>query len=555
MPHDHSAVQLDAAEPLAAASSAHDQTQAQTQSEMHAECAEQGTVRASFDLESPPEHSHAQPPKSDLGAGSPLPHIAPRHVVDPHQRQAAAGVTRDAQESTAIPTTPRTMNRGDNPYHVAPPSAVEAVEPLAPAPRDATPPPPPTPQSLNTATTTATTGPDSPTAKKGPYYHTGDTYPQVLSSLHQSTDGAADKGKLHEGKMIFGHHASASNAQRRRNFANTNVITDYEADLTSKDRAKQKEAVKKFLTEKVRTDWKWEWPRPPPDSDSSPEQSPAADQLTFPDEDWKERDEWLSCGSENEVDAPIPTTISSPDSPTPTSKQSPYRFESPDGIGETIKRTVYERKRRRKKRLAEEMAWNEGLRCFVGRRDAWTGARRVSRPGMGFSPLKPTVTAQRSSLSSEDGGSSTAIEQDDDEWEEDIEIPIAPAILPQENAMRASILPAAYNTIYDKVVVQALTPSCPMNLKDITRSCVQGWKRDGEWPPKGTAQEPAKKKTRKLSVAGLFGLEKHDEKEKEKEKAPVSPGEKSPTEKGAIRRSLQRILSLGHGGKEPAEGQ
>jgi Protein of unknown function (DUF4050) len=396
---------------------------------------------------------------------------------------------------------------------------------------------------------TTTTGPDSPSAKKSLHHH---TFSHVFSSLHTSADGAADRDESHEGKMIFGHHASASNAQRRRNFANTNAITDYEADLTSRDRAKQKEAVKKFLTEKVRTDWKWEWPRPAPDSDSPPEESPNVERLTLPGENWKERDEWLSGGSENEEGAPIPTTISSPDTPTPNGKHSPFRFESPDGVGETIKRTVYERKRRRKKRLAEEIAWNEGLRCFVGRRNAWTGARRVAKPGMGFSPLKPTTTAQRSSLSSEDGGSSTAIEQDEDDWEEDIEIPIAPAILPPENAMRASILPAAYNTIYDKVVVQALTPSCPMNLKDVTRSCVQGWKRDGEWPPKGTAQEPAKKKGRKLSVAGLFGLEKHEE----KEKTAISGGEKSPTEKSTIRRSLQRILSLGHGTKEAAaEGQ
>jgi hypothetical protein len=117
--------------------------------------------------------------------------------------------------------------------------------------------------------------------------------------------------------------------------------------------------------------------------------------------------------------------------------------------------------------------------------------------------------------------------------------------------MRASILPAAYNTIYDKVVVQALTPSCPMNLKDVTRSCVQGWKRDGEWPPKGTAQEPAKKKGRKLSVASLFGLEKH---EAEKGNA-VGGGERSPGEKGAIRRSLQKILSLGHGVKETGHAE
>jgi len=59
------------------------------------------------------------------------------------------------------------------------------------------------------------------------------------------------------------------------------------------------------------------------------------------------------------------------------------------------------------------------------------------------------------------------------------------------------------------------------------------------------APEPAaKKKTRKLSVASLFGLEKQKEEKKEKDEK----GEKSPmSEKGAIRRSLQKILSLGHG--------
>ena len=114
---DPSAVQQDAAEPLAAG--AHDQPQAQMQHQMHAEVAEQGTSKASIDLESPPQHSldsHAQTPSSDLGAGSPLSPSAPRHVVDPHQSQAAAGVTRNAQDSTAIPTAARTMKGKEKLY-------------------------------------------------------------------------------------------------------------------------------------------------------------------------------------------------------------------------------------------------------------------------------------------------------------------------------------------------------------------------------------------------------------------------------------------------------
>jgi hypothetical protein len=359
--------------------------------------------------------------------------------------------------------------------------------------------------------------------------------------------------------MIFGHHATASASQRRRNYANTNALTDYEADLTSKDRVKQKEAVRTLLAETVKADWTWEWPRPPPDTDSALEaipkvvKPPVAEDKEVDEGQWKERDEWLSNASDDGDDPPIPANASlSPSSPSPdspTTKNSPFRFESPDGVGETIKKTQFDRKCRRKKRLAEEMAWNEGLRCFVGRRDAWTGARRVSRSTLGFSPLKPAV--HRASMSSEDGGSSTAIEQEEEsDWEDDTEIPIAPPLIPPENAMRASILPSTYNTIYDKVVVQALTPSCPMNLKDVTRSCVQGWKRDGEWPPKSTIPtEAAKKKARKLSVASLFGLEKH-EKEKEKEKEVKKDDvEKSPTT-GGIRRSLQKILSLGHGAKD-----
>jgi hypothetical protein len=73
------AVQLGAAEPLAAVFCAHDQTQAQMQSEMHAE---QGIRQASLNLESPQERSHAQTPSNDLSAGSAPPHKAPRDVVD-----------------------------------------------------------------------------------------------------------------------------------------------------------------------------------------------------------------------------------------------------------------------------------------------------------------------------------------------------------------------------------------------------------------------------------------------------------------------------------------
>ncbi|KAG4428027.1 hypothetical protein IFR05_016488 [Cadophora sp. M221] len=380
---------------------------------------------------------------------------------------------------------------------------------------------------------------------------TDPTSAESLQPVHTSTDGAADaESEPKKGKMIFTHTASNS-IQRRRNYATTNALTDYEADLTSRDRSKQKEAVKKYLAEKVKNDWKWEWPQPEIQANLEPTKTIEED-TEAQDLAWKERDEWLSNASEDGDDMKVPGATSSHDTPTPSSKKSsgPLRFDSADGVGDVIKKALSDRKRRRKKRLADEMTWNEGLRCFVARRDAWTCARKIQKPH-GTAVVKTTT---RASISSGDGGSSTAIEQEDDEWEDDIEIPIAPPILPPENAMRASILPGAYNTIYDKVVVQSLTPSCPMNLKDVTRSCVQGWKRDGEWPPKATSPDTLKKKGRKMSVASLLGFKEQDKPSPNESvngngaAREASKDDKDKKSGSGIRRSIQKMLKLGHGG-------
>jgi hypothetical protein len=415
--------------------------------------------------------------------------------------------------------------------------------------------------------------------------------------------GTSAAGASDEGRMFFGaSKLPGTIAHRRKSLANTNAITNYEADLTSRDRAKQKEAVKRLLADKIRDDWEWEWPQPEQDSsafatpglennyendrrprlslsrlrrsrDPSREPSPdltadrphrlslnvlrrSRDPSREPSPDltadrprrlslnllrlsrdpspepvqleWKQRDEWVSDYSDTEADQQDNRALEKSSS---VSKASPFRFETPDGVGESIKKVQYDRKRRRKRRNKEEMEWNDGLRCFIERRDAWTGARHVR------APMKSPAITRRTSNSSGDGGSSTAIDNEEDYgWEDsDTEVPIAPPLLPPTNAMRLSITPEAYNTIYDKVVLQQLTPSCPMNLTDVVRSCVHGWKRDGEWPPTGTPMEPpkAKKKPRKLSVASIFGLDKGKD---EKEKEPGSP----------IRRGLQRLMSMGN---------
>ncbi|KAG9229104.1 hypothetical protein BJ875DRAFT_475762 [Amylocarpus encephaloides] len=325
--------------------------------------------------------------------------------------------------------------------------------------------------------------------------------------------------------MFFGPaNVPGTAAHRRKTYANTNAITDYEADLTSRDREKQKHAVRRYINETIKGDWEWEWPQPLGGQDDSDTHS-----LNDPEIEWKERDEWLSDNSEPGDSPPIPGSAIVFDTKMFKSTPSPFRFENPDGVGETIQKSQRDRKRRRKRRNKEEMKYNDGVRCFNERRDAWTRARHVPAP-----PRKRSV---QTNGSSEGDGSSTAVDnEDDDGWEDsDTEIPIAPPLLPPTNAMRASIKPDAYSTIYDKVVMQQLTPSCPMNLSDVVRSCVQGWKRDGEWPPKVTQPDPVagKKKPRKLSVAGIFGLDK----DKDGQKEPGSPG--------TLRRSLQRFMSLG----------
>lgn len=411
-------------------------------------------------------------------------------------------------------------------------------------------------------------------------------------------------------KMVFGNSSASNSSSRRRAMANSNALTKYEADLTDKDRAKQKEAVRRYLAERVRTDWEWQWPLPEgvplsrPGSLTADLVEPAENASDVVDEQWKERDEWLSNTSDGETLTQSRGSAARHDASDV--QDDPFCFGSPESVAIAIRKHELERKRRRKKRQAEEMAYNDGLRCFVQRRDAWTGARHVMPPSdngltrvrtkrnsiysllPGKSSPVPAETeadsensltrtkTKRSSLYSIlPGRSPTAAETEPErefnpELDRCTEAPIAAPILPPTNAMRASITPAAYNTIYDKVILQQLTPSCPMNLKDVTRSCVQGWKRDGEWPPRST--EPPKKKNRRMSLVSLFSLDKNEDKdkgtaegEKGKDKTFETTGEgneKHPKRPAAsIGKGIRKIMfwkekheSHGGGGGEEGSG-
>ena len=321
--------------------------------------------------------------------------------------------------------------------------------------------------------------------------------------------------------------------------ANTNALTNYEADLTSRDRAKQKEAVRRFLDDKVEEEWKWQWPRMPNAEDGFVDHMKNTNREAVR---WKERDEWLSNTNDTD-DEPTMPTAASPDTASPAGS---FKFESPDDVGDVIKRRQLEKKRRRERKLQDELAYNEGLQCFTARRDAWTGARRVPRD----SDLTHTSSRTLSSVINNPESSTSADETQESDFSDldlAIEIPVAPPLLPPTNAMRAAITPAAYNTIYEKVILQQTTPSSPINLQDLISSCVQGWKRDGEWPPKSTVVDSVnsnrlaaahKKKGRKMSIASIFGSSRIAR------EIAVADDEREKEGEGGLKRGLQKMLGL-----------
>ncbi|KAJ5383568.1 hypothetical protein N7517_001479 [Penicillium concentricum] len=280
---------------------------------------------------------------------------------------------------------------------------------------------------------------------------------------------------------------------------------------------------------------------------------------------------------------------------TPTSELEPQSSDSEAEYGESagVKSAPgdagVERRRKRRRQMDDEMAWNEGLRVWMARRDAWCGAktRRQIRaeeakralagtqtdtadqsdsvglgennatsssssqsaksPGQGSDGIGASDLAARTETSlsvadrekseelqhrvdmtsgqqeDQEEGLSTApdegakrkassetnitvpdqkfaaivptqptlpaVENQTEEEKEEEELdeplcPVAPPFISDDNPVRATINPAIYPSIYTKVVVQGMTPTVPVNLAHLTKAMVQGWKSDGQWPPK-----------------------------------------------------------------------
>ncbi|PLB40212.1 DUF4050 domain-containing protein [Aspergillus candidus] len=297
--------------------------------------------------------------------------------------------------------------------------------------------------------------------------------------------------------------------------------------------------AKRYIRDVVRNDWTFQ----PSTDDGAPASSfppPPQNEVAA----WRLR-EYDSSGSELEPQM-SPTGYDDDSSEPGSPMMSP--------VGGRV-----ERRRKRRRDEEEEMRWNEGLRTWVERRDAWSGARakpeilgephhahvssdeaaaRTSNSSSGdssnlanragasltisdkdASPLQHDRDGEGHSTTAADGhqgSTETAITEPDTQGataatpapapataaskavastvahqqrpEEAIDpvIPVVPSLISTTNPIRASITPAMYPSIYSKVVVQGLTPTVPINLADVTKSMVQGWKSDGQWPPKPT---------------------------------------------------------------------
>lgn len=270
----------------------------------------------------------------------------------------------------------------------------------------------------------------------------------------------------------------------------------------------------------------------------------------------------------------------------PQSSDHEYDYESPPS--KISGDPALDLRRKRRRQMKEEMEWNEGLRMWMARRDAWSGARTrrqirsksKKRKATGTNEQAPVRANARSEVSAIDSAGdastravdpsplsdrqtqpqtqhaesnlaektasslslgnnsneeqsrrhdledeqSTAPEEDTkgklstetsitepdaqasldpamasaidaDDSEEDIDsdedeeldellIPVAPPFLSPSNPIRSTITLDIYPSIYTKVVVQGMTPTVPINLADVTKAMVQGWKADGQWPAK-----------------------------------------------------------------------
>ena len=199
-------------------------------------------------------------------------------------------------------------------------------------------------------------------------------------------------------------------------------------------------------------------------------------------------------------------------------EKDPYKFENPDAVASCLT----EQQRKRRKLEEEERQWNDGLRLWTERRNAWCGAFVKENPAaagphrskfhgdvhgnISHEPRSPSESLSRShptspqspqslqSLQSVESAQSDTSDSSSEDSEEESEaarslfeagealLPVYPSLIHNKNTVRGTMKPSMYPTLYSKIVVQGLTPAIPVPLADMVGSLVQGWKNEGVWP-------------------------------------------------------------------------
>ncbi|KAI2611718.1 uncharacterized protein GGS25DRAFT_207144 [Hypoxylon fragiforme] len=444
------------------------------------------------------------------------------------------------------------------------------------------------------ATISSTMSPTSPTGADQSRRLSISSPKMLFSDLYKST-------KVPLAKLR--HHSQPAPA----------VVLDYDPDLVSKDKYKKKFAVERLLAEKVRNDWQFTWPPEPTNpvpghvgakakDQKDQDQGPSVEESGSGDDDddavsvystvtedlanFRPRAEWLS-------DMPPDN-----DDEGPPLSPSAYRFDNPDAVGDSVKRSALAKSAKRRHEVRAEMEWNDGLACFNARRDAWTGAKaarvrpkpttsiptspagkRLSFWHMSSSPLPPSPpeSVALSPSATRTSGDTTAVcssdadvketkpKEDTSTYPVEVLIPIPPPILPANIPMRVSVVPNAYPALYNKLVLESAAPLGPVNLSHVIRACVTGWKRDGEWSGraaelpavwKNKVPEDKRRESKRMSFSFLGGRRQsstaggdpisNTAENNNNTSRPEKEKEDHATGKASMRRSIQRVLGFGH---------
>ncbi|KAF7185057.1 hypothetical protein HII31_13680 [Pseudocercospora fuligena] len=265
--------------------------------------------------------------------------------------------------------------------------------------------------------------------------------------------------------------------------------------------------------------------------------------LSFNPTEWRER-EYSDLDASDTEGEPSPVKESSASA---KSKRSEYKFDGPDSVGAQLSERRHARRRRRQVRLQEEMEWNDGLAHWTRRRDIWCSARTVAEVRSHENPAEEegeeSADADTASTSSPRASTSSSVDEYADQADpaenfdtpdtpestpsttpdmmtasnphvpspppmsaEVLLVPIAPPLLPN-HPIRRRINHNMYPEIYTKIILQSRTPSIPINLLTLIKALVQGWKDDGEWPPKnGTVEKSIGRKKGSGSAKDGLGL-------------------------------------------------